>query len=133
MKGIDFTGIAYLVAFGIAAYIAYQVWQKGPAAITDAAKSVVDAINPASNTNLVNKAANVVVETLTGRSDETTGGWFYDLLNPNPMNVMSQMTEHDIAVKNIASSADIITGGIPALTGSGAQPDYITKLMTQMP
>jgi hypothetical protein len=123
MKGIDFTGIAYLVAFGVAAYIAYQVWQKGPAAIsaiTDAAKSVGDAINPASSTNLVNKAANAVVQTVTGSSDETLGGWFYDALHPDPMKLMDQLTAAQIA-KNNASLA-----GMDSF-------NPMSDLMTQMP
>lgn len=60
MKNIDFTGLAYLGALGIAVYIGWRVIAAAPKtarAALDAAKeagaAVVDKFNPASSNNVV--------------------------------------------------------------------------------
>jgi hypothetical protein len=40
---------------------------------------VGDAINPISETNIFNRGVNSVVQTLTGKENQTLGGWIYDV------------------------------------------------------
>lgn len=49
-------------------------------------KEIVAAINPADPNNLANKSVNATISAATGR-DETLGGWFYDLIHSNPVDL----------------------------------------------
>ena len=40
---------------------------------------VGDALNPVSQTNIFNRGVNSVVQTLTGKENQTLGGWIYDI------------------------------------------------------
>ena len=44
-----------------------------------AANAVGDALNPVSQTNIFNRGANAIVQSLTGDENQTLGGWIYDV------------------------------------------------------
>jgi hypothetical protein len=44
---------------------------------------VKTALNPFDPNNLASSAANAGVQAVTGDPNQTVGGWFYDLLNPD--------------------------------------------------
>ncbi len=44
-----------------------------------AVETVGDALNPVSQTNIFNRGVNSVVQTLTGKENQTLGGWIYDI------------------------------------------------------
>lgn len=76
-RGIDFTGIAYLVGLALAGYAVYRVVQSVPnvkQAIGEAvdgaqraAARVVDAVNPTSSGNVFNQGFEGIVKAVTGR------------------------------------------------------------------
>lgn len=64
--------------------ILYMVFRKG-GTLQNAAGAVVNAINPASPTNVVSLAANAITQTVTGDPSTSFGSFIYDLLNPDDM------------------------------------------------
>lgn len=77
-RGIDFTGIAYLVALAAAGYAVYRV-AKGAPTVAEAVQKVADAavaaVNPADPNNLANRGANAVTAWLTDDPSMTPGLW----------------------------------------------------------
>jgi hypothetical protein len=91
MKAIDFTGIAYLAALALAGVIVWQLYSKGQGIVTAGAaavKEAASALNPLADTNLAYKAASAI----TPGTDNTFGGWLYDVLNPGTTKLVAQMS-----------------------------------------
>lgn len=70
------TKVGAVAAVGVLGAIGIWYTQKQAA---KAASTVVDAVNPASQTNIVNRGVNSIVQTLTGDENQTLGGWIYDI------------------------------------------------------
>lgn len=94
MKNIDFTGLAYLGAIGIALYIAWRVYQAAPKTIADATKAVketvsaaVDKVNPASPNNVIYQDTGI-------RSALQS---VMDKVMPDPNKLMQQATDNALA------------------------------------
>jgi len=73
-RGIDFTGIAYLVGIGVVGFVAYQVIANK--------KAIVTAFNPASDQNVAYKGANAVTRAVTGNNVDTLGTWLAGIFSP---------------------------------------------------
>lgn len=82
-RGIDFTGIAYLVVLAAAGYAVYRV-AKGAPTVAEAVQRVTDAaitaVNPADPNNLANRAANAITARLTDDPSMTPGLWLENQL-----------------------------------------------------
>ncbi len=71
----------------------FVVLRKVSAGASDAAAKVVDAVNPASSNNIVNRAVTAVGDAIVsptgpGRNADgswTLGGWLYDITHDDPM------------------------------------------------
>ncbi len=50
--------------------------------VANAASDVLDALNPTSSGNIVNRGVSEVGRVLTGEEAFSLGGWFYDLTHP---------------------------------------------------
>lgn len=77
-RGIDFSGIAYLAALGLGAFVVFRVVRAAPesaAAVGRAVSDAVQAVNPVNPENVFNQAANSVTATLTGDPGMTPGLW----------------------------------------------------------
>lgn len=82
-RGVDFTGIAYLVALAVGGYAVYRVVQSVPSvkasvdnavnAVKNAAGAALQAVNPVNPDNVVNRGFEAVVKAATGR---TVADWF---------------------------------------------------------
>ena len=103
LRGIDFTGIAYLAALGIAGLVGWRIYQaihdaqpgevldKAAGAVKEAAVAVVDAVTPTNPENIVNRAATAVVQTATGNKVDSIGTGFYNMFHPDEW-LMQQST-----------------------------------------
>lgn len=58
--------------------------------VKTAAASTVDAVNPASDTNVFFGTANAAVNAVTGNKVNTIGGKLADVFQPDPMKVLDQ-------------------------------------------
>lgn len=67
-------GGAVVVVLGLAWYTKKK--------ITDTANAAGDAVNPLSDTNLANRAANALTQALTVKKDVTVGTSLFDWFNP---------------------------------------------------
>jgi|GEM_PF-2962983 len=63
--------------------VAGIVLYRGYKAAGEAAKAVVDKINPASTNNFIYSGVNSLGEKITGDKHFTLGGWFYDITHPD--------------------------------------------------
>lgn len=83
IRGVDFTGIAYLGVLAFAGAIVWKLYSRSgdiAQAVSDTVGTVVDAVNPASRTNIVNRAANAVYQSTSG-TDNTIGTRLAELFN----------------------------------------------------
>lgn len=53
--------------------------------VASAASATADAVNPASPTNLVNRAVTATGQAVTKDSGWTLGGWLYDITHADPL------------------------------------------------
>jgi hypothetical protein len=89
-RGVDFTGLAYLAALGVGAFVVYRVVTRGPAAVGDAVAAVggaagraVNLINPANPENIFALTANSAVRAVTAEPDATLGTKLWEWLHPD--------------------------------------------------
>lgn len=75
LTGTGVLGLAFLVLLAVVGI--YVFFNK---------KELIASVNPIDPNNLANKSVNATVSAATGR-DETLGGWFYDLLHSNPVDL----------------------------------------------
>lgn len=73
--------IVYVLAAGLGLYVAYSVFAR----VKAGAGTVLDAVNPASPNNVVAKAADKLVQVITGDPTASVGSKLYDVLNPNAL------------------------------------------------
>jgi len=75
------------VTLAVVAYLVKKATDAATDAATQAAGKVGDAlqaINPASENNVIYQTANWATEAVTGKQ-ETFGGWLYDLTHADPL------------------------------------------------
>lgn len=85
LQGIDFQGLALLLAVAGVGYVAWRAVRAAPAAVDalkGAAGSAVQLVNPADRGNIVNRGVEAVGSSVTGDPNWTLGGAIYDWLNP---------------------------------------------------
>lgn len=78
-----YEAIAIVLTVGLGAYVAVSIFSRAKDGLTGAAKSALDAINPANPGNVVARAADAVVQAVTGDPNTSVGSKLYDLVNPN--------------------------------------------------
>jgi len=96
-RGIDFTGLAYLLALAAGGYVVYRVIKAGPATVEtivssakEAGAAVVQAVNPTDENNLANRAANAITQYVTGDPGTTLGLTLERFFKGNPEELRSQ-------------------------------------------
>ncbi|MDZ7939265.1 MAG: hypothetical protein U5M53_13725 [Rhodoferax sp.] len=103
------------IALGAAVLgVGYFALRKVTGAAGGAAAATVDAINPASNTNLVNRAVTavggaIVSDTGPGRNADgswTLGGWLYDITHDDPLAPGASSTVYGSTTLSTAAAAD---------------------------
>jgi hypothetical protein len=128
LRGIDLTGMAYLIVLAIGGIAVYQLVTKGPQWARDladkmkgAAQAGADAVNPMSDKNLASRAANAMF----APPGESIGTWFASKFNPDVRAADAAMSrsliletgwETDLASGWEESSGDAMR---PATIGSG--------------
>lgn len=100
-RGVDFTGIAYLIALGVGSFVVYRLVQSVPSvkaavgnavdAVKSAAGVALQAVNPVNPDNLANRGFEAVVKAATGR---TVADWFPGG-NPDGSQVLAQFNAAD--------------------------------------
>lgn len=87
---VKLAAVGAVVAFGgVLAWKAWGAAGRAADAVGDALGSAANTVgdvlatdlNPTSDQNLAYRGANAVVEVITGREDETIGGWWWELWN----------------------------------------------------
>lgn len=78
-----YEAIAYVLTIGLGAYVAWSLYSKAKSTVGEAVSSAVDAINPANPNNVVARAADAVVQAVTGDPNTSVGSKLYDIFNPN--------------------------------------------------
>lgn len=99
-QGTDFTGLAYLAVIAGTAWIGYQVYRSLPS-VKKTVAGAVDAVNPASQNNVVNRGVTAVVQAVTG-TPNSLGTWLAEKFDP-----MTRAA--DAAMKSIQTPAYIQT------------------------
>lgn len=91
-KGIDFTGIAYLIGIGAAAFVVYKVVKAGPAtvesvvtAVKGAVGDAIDAVTPTNPNNVFNRVFQPVADLFIGSDPEAAA-------KANGSRLLAQMT-----------------------------------------
>lgn len=74
VRGVDFTGIAYLVAIAVVGVVGLELWTHR--------KAIAQGVNPADANNVVNRGVTAIVQAVSGDKNQTLGGSFYDVLHP---------------------------------------------------
>lgn len=98
LRGVDFTGLAYLAALAALAYGVYRLAKAGPDVAKktgDAVTAALDAINPANPNNLVNQGANRLFRDVTGNQVDTIGtaarGFYESIFRPSTAPLRAQL------------------------------------------
>lgn len=101
-RGIDFTGIAYLVALGVGGFVVYRLVQSVPSvntavrnaasAVRDAAGAALNAVNPVNPDNVFNRGFEATLKAATGR----TMADFFPGTRPDPARLASQFNAADV-------------------------------------
>lgn len=78
-----YEAIAIVLTVGLGAYVAVSIFSRAKDGLTGAAKGLLDAVNPTNPGNIVARAADAVVQAVTGDSNTSVGSKLYDLVNPN--------------------------------------------------
>ena len=102
-RGIDFTGIAYLLGIGAVLYAVYRLAKAGPIAAANVGAAVtqaLNAINPASADNVAYQAVNSAVQAATGDQNATLGTKAFEFFNPGTMKLESQITSSAPSVQS---------------------------------
>lgn len=97
MKPSSAETVVIIGALAGAAWLIYKGWGKISAAGAVVGKTLATDLNPASQENIVNRAVNSVVQTVTGDSSATLGTKIYDWLHPDENVLRADMTK-EIAV-----------------------------------
>jgi hypothetical protein len=77
--------LAYLAGAGLVGWFLFEMLKRGKsaaAAASTVAAAVVDAVNPASPTNLAARAADAIAQTVTGDPGTTAGASLWERFNP---------------------------------------------------
>jgi hypothetical protein len=104
VRGVDFQGIAILVAVGAGIYFLYKGGTAVANFVSDTAGKVADAVNPTSDQNLAYKGVNAIGASMSGDAGFSLGSWTYDLLHPNDGNILSGGTLPQQAVKTMQTA-----------------------------
>lgn len=95
------------LALGVAVLgIGYFAFIKVKKTAGAAAAAAVDAVNPASSNNLVNRGVTAVGSAISGDSGWTLGGWIYDITHDDPMKATSPTPVYGSTALNAAAAAD---------------------------
>ena len=87
------------VVVALSAVAAVTVWYTKKQA-TQAIDVVGDAINPVSQTNIVNRGVNAVGAVLSSNDNFTLGGWLYDVFN-GTQDEQSQRAEEKAMIEKL--------------------------------
>jgi hypothetical protein len=90
LRGIDFTGMAYLTAIALLGIAGVAIYARIARAgsLSAALPNVPDAINPASPDNVIYRGVNAAVGAATGR-EETLGTWVAGLIHDPPASAVT--------------------------------------------
>lgn len=119
LTGGGVVGLAAVAAVGVGALWLYS--KRG--AVAQAAGAAVDAVNPASSTNIVNRGVTAAGAAISGDDSWTLGGWLYDVTHRDEVATLLQGSRPAAPPVN-ASIMDrwdyYARGGQSAASGSGA-------------
>ena len=120
-------GLAYAAAIAFAVAVVYQLVKNKKAiatAVTDTAKTVVDAITPTNPDNIIAQGANAVARVVTGGDPGATlGTTLFEKLNPGTV-----AAERNAAYGTPGPGAATVYPGLDAELRAGAPADWRDQL-----
>lgn len=98
----DSKALVILAGLGVAVYLGWKLYKAAPS-VAAAAASVGNAINPASDTNIVNRGVSAAGSAITGDSSWSLGGAIYEWFNKDP----NAQANAALAASNAASDSQV--------------------------
>jgi hypothetical protein len=124
LVGVDPRWLLYAAAIAAVGYVAWKVTKAAGAGVTvatEAARSVVAAVNPADDRNLANRAVSAAGAAITGDDSWSLGGQLAEWFDP------ATRAANDSLRTPTGSRADFRRSELsaPVWNAPGGTPDYI--------